>query len=140
MRFFAIAASVLMLGATVASADPIEDRQAVMKARGAQLRVLVPIAQEKQPFDAAAVMEALEVLAANAAATDIDVLWAPGTEGGKSSPKIWEDRAGFQAATDKFAADTAAAVEANPQDLASFQAAFGTVASNCGSCHEGYRL
>ena len=36
--------------------------------------------------------------------------------------------------------NTAAAVEAAPQDLAAYQAVFGAVASNCGSCHEAYRM
>ena len=140
MKYFAIAASVLLLGTVAASADPVEDRQAHMKERGGAMRVLVPIAQEKNPFDAAAVMDALQVLEANAESLDIDALWPAGSEGGKSSPKIWEDMDGFKAAHEKYDADVEAAIAANPQDLASFQAVFGTVASNCGSCHEAYRL
>ena len=37
-------------------------------------------------------------------------------------------------------ADTAAAVAANPQDLASFQTAFKQVTANCGACHQTFRL
>jgi cytochrome c556 len=142
MRLLAFAASAAMLIVTAASADPIEDRKNIMKERAAQMRVLGPIAQGQQPFDAAAVMAALETLNANAMATDVDALWPAGTETGdtKSAPKIWEDMAGFKAAMDKYKADVAAAVEANPQDLASFQAVFGPLAANCGSCHETYRL
>jgi cytochrome c556 len=140
MKFLAIAASALLIGVTAASAGPIEDRQALMKQRGGAMGVLVPIVQEKNAFDAAAVMAALETLKANAESVDIDVLWAPGTEGGKSGPKIWEDRAGFQAASDKFKADAEAAVAANPQDLEALRAVFGPLASNCGSCHEAFRL
>lgn len=142
MRLLALAASAAALVVTAASADPIEDRQNIMKERGAQMRVLAPIAQGKQPFDAAAVMEALEKLNANAMATDVDALWPAGSDTGdtESSPKIWEDMAGFKAAMDKFKADAAAAAAANPQDLAAFQAMFGPLAGNCGSCHETYRL
>ena len=140
MKYFAIAASILMLGTATASADPISDRQALMKERGGAMGVLVPIAQGKNPFDAAAVMAALESLEANAEKADVDVLWAPGTEGGKSSPKIWEDMDGFKAAHAKFDADVEAAIAANPQDLDAFQAVFGTVAGNCGACHQAYRL
>jgi cytochrome c556 len=120
-----------MLIVTAASADPIEDRKNIMKERGAQMRVLAPIAQAKQPFDAAAVMDALQKLQENAARIDVDALWPAGTEMGdtKSAPKIWEDMAGFKAA-----------VSANPQDLAAFQSVFGPLAGNCGSCHEAYRL
>lgn len=143
MRLALLAASAISLTVTAAFADAISDRKEIMKERGAQMRVLAPIAQGKQPFDAAAVMDALEKLHDNAGRTDVAVLWAPGTETGgdnESSPRIWEDMAGFQAASDKYAADIAAAIAANPQDLAAFQAVFGPVASNCGSCHEGYRL
>ena len=142
MKFFAIAASALLLGATAASADPVEDRQALMKERGAQMQVLVPMAQEKQPFDAAAALAALETLAANAASVDVDALWPEGSTGGKNdtAPAAWENRDEFVAAHDKFKADTEAAVAANPQDLDSFKPVFGSVAQNCGSCHETYRL
>lgn len=142
MKFFAIAASALLLGATVASADPVEDRQALMKERGAQMQVLVPMAQEKVPFDAAAAMAALETLAANAASVDVEALWPEGSTGGKNdtAPAAWENWDEFVAAHEKYQADTAAAVAANPQDLDSFKPVFGSVASNCGSCHEAYRL
>jgi cytochrome c556 len=142
MRLALVAASALSLMVTGAFADAITDRKDLMKERGAQMRILGPIAQGQQPFDAAVVMDALQKLNENAEATDVSVLWAPGTETGdtKSSPKIWEDMAGYQAATDKYTADTAAAVAANPQDLAAFQAVFGPVAGNCGACHEAYRM
>lgn len=142
MKLFAYvaAAASLMIGSAVA--DPIDDRKANMKERGALLRVLAPVAQGRQDFDAATVLDALEKLSVNAqAATDIDALWPEGSESGdtKSAATIWSDREGYKAASDKFAADVAAAVEAAPQDLAAFQAAFGPVAGNCGACHEVYR-
>ena len=142
MKFFAIAASALLLGATAASADPVEDRQALMKERGAQMQVLVPMAQEKQPFDAAAALAALETLAANAASVDVEALWPEGSTGGDNdtAPAAWENFDAFKAAHAKFKADTEAAVAANPQDLESFKPVFGSVAQNCGSCHETYRL
>lgn len=143
MKLFALATVAFSIMVAGASADPIADRKENMKERGALMRILAPVAQGQQPFDAATVLDALEKLSANAeAATDIDALWPAGTESGdtKSSPRIWEDRAGYQAASDKFAADTAAAVEAAPQDVDAYRAVFGPVAANCGTCHEGYRL
>lgn len=143
MKFVAFAAAAASLMVTGALADPIDDRKELMRERGALMRVLAPIAQGQQPFDAATVLDALEQLAANGQrGVDIDAYWPAGTETGdtKSSPKIWEDRAGFQAAADKFAADTAAAVAANPQDLDAYRAVFGPAAGNCGTCHEAYRL
>ncbi|HWK15018.1 MAG TPA: cytochrome c [Rhizobiaceae bacterium] len=140
--------SLIFLGAaallitSAASADPIADRKSLMKERGAQMRVLGPIAQGKAPFDAAAVLDALEKLNANAQATDIEALWPAGSETGdtKSGPAIWSDREGFAAAETKLEDDLAAAVAAKPADLAAFQAVFGPVAADCGACHEKYRL
>lgn len=142
MKLVAYAVAAVSLLVTGASADPIADRKALMKERGGIMRTLGPIAQGQQPFDAATVLAALEQLNANAAKTDVEALWPAGSETGdtKSSPKIWSDMAGFKAATDKFTADTAAAVAAKPQDLAAFQAVFGPVAGNCGACHEAYRM
>lgn len=144
MKLLTIASAVAMtVLATASQADPIEDRKNLMKERGGQMRVLGPIAQGQQPFDAAAVMAALETLNTNAkAGTDIDALWPAGSEAGdtKSAPSIWADRGGFKAAAEKYAADVAAAVAANPQDLQAFQAVFGPVAGNCGACHGAFRL
>jgi cytochrome c556 len=143
MRLFFYAAAALSVTIAGAGADPIEDRKNLMKERGSLMRVLAPVAQGQQPFDAATVLDALEKLNANAqAGTDVAALWPAGTESGdtKSAPAIWSNAAGFQAAADKFATDAAAAVEAAPQDLAAFQAVFGPVAGNCGTCHEAFRM
>ncbi len=144
MRILAIAATAAVLATSltaVAVADPIADRKQNMRDRGAQMRVLGPIAQGQQPFDAAAVHAALDALNAAAQATDVPALWPAGSDTGdtKSSPKIWQDMAGFTAAMDKFKADAAAAA-AKPADVDAFRAVFGPVAANCGSCHQAWRL
>lgn len=138
------AAFATLAMAVTASADPIEERQEIMKERGALLRILGPIAQERQPFDADIVLDALERLNANAqASTDIDALWPEGTESGgdtESAPAVWSNRDGFKSLTDEYAAHAAAALEAAPQDLDAFRTVFSPVAASCGTCHEGYRL
>lgn len=142
MKIIAYAAAALSVMIVGAAADPLTERKDLMKERGAQMRVLGPIAQGQQPFDAGTVMAALEVLAQNAAkASDLDTYWPDGSEGGdtRSLPSIWSDRAGYQAASDKYRTDVDAAVAANPQDLASFQAVFGPMSGNCGTCHQTYR-
>lgn len=143
MRILACLAA-LSFSVSGVAADPIADRQALMKERGDLMRVLVPIMREQQPFDAATVLDTLEKMNANAqAATDVDALWPEGSETGgdtESAPSIWEDREGFVAATNKYAADAQAAAEAAPQDLDAFRGAFAPVAANCGTCHEAYRL
>ena len=123
-----------------AIADPVADREAVMKANGKAVGALVPIVKGEAPFDAAAVAAGLAVLNESAKAIDTAALFPEGVAGESGSPKIWEDKAGFIAAMDKFKADAAAAAAAPAADLAAFQAQFGTVTQNCSSCHEVYRI
>jgi cytochrome c556 len=104
---------------------------------------LVPIAKGEKPFDAAAVLAALQTLNDDAQKLDVAVLFPAGSETGgdtTASPKIWEDPAGFQAAVDKFKADADAAVAAPPQDAAAVGATVGALGKNCGGCHETFRI
>lgn len=143
-----IIASTLVLGLAfpaTAMADPILERQELMDERRTLMRVLGPIAQGEQDFDADAVLQALEAMSANAAEVSerIDELWAQGTETGhdtESAPSIWEDFDGYRELTEQFAGNTASAAEAAPGDLDEFRAVFQPVASSCGACHEDYRL
>jgi cytochrome c556 len=134
-----IAAALVALFAAPALADPIEDRQALMKERGQIMRTLGPIAQGRQPFDAATVMAALEQLNANAQAHDVATLYPAGSEGGDAAAAIWTDMEGFRAADERYKQGVAAALAAAPQDLDAFRASFGPAAQNCGACHESYR-
>lgn len=142
MRKLVLAISALALAGSAAFADPIADRKALMKANGAAVGKIVPMVRGAQPFDAAVALDALKTLADDAARMDPAVLWPAGSDKGdtKSSPRIWEDMAGFQAAIDKFKADTAAAVAAAPQDLDQLKASFGAIGQNCAACHQAYRL
>ena len=141
MKSFVLSLSLLAASLSPASANPLEDREAQMKERGRLVGSLSAIVKGEQPFDAAKVMETLEALAGNAA-VDLEVLWPAGSDTGDTtaSPKIWEDFAGFHAADGKYRADIAAAIAASPQDAAALAPAFGGIASNCGSCHEVFRL
>lgn len=142
MKSVYVALSVLALSLTTASADPIADRKASMKERGGLAGQLAPIARGEQGFDAAKVAEVFAALHANAEAYDVDALFPADSATGdtKASPKIWEDLAGYKAAADKYKADVASAVAANPQDLDAFRAEFGKITANCGACHQAWRL
>ena len=142
MRKLILAISALALAGSAAFADPIADRKALMKANGAAAGQIAPMVRGAKPFDAAAALTALKSLEEDAQKMDPAVLWPAGSDKGdtKSSPKIWEDMAGFQAAIDKFKADTAAAVASPPQDLDALKAQFGAIGANCGTCHQAYRL
>lgn len=142
MRKLVFAISALALATSAALADPIADRQALMKANGKAMKVLVPITKGEKPFDTAVVLDALKTLNDDAQKIDVAVLFPAGSETGDTtaSPKIWEDMAGFQAKVDKFRADTAAALAAPPQDAAALGATVGAIGSNCGGCHETFRI
>lgn len=138
MRKLVLAISALALAGSAALADPIADRKALMKANGAAVGKIAPMVRGAQPFDAAVALEALKTLADDAQKMEPAVLWPAGSDKGdtKSSPKIWEDAAGFKAAVDKFRADTAAAVAAPPQDLDQLKTKFGAIGANCSGCHQ----
>lgn len=141
MKSIVLCASILALSASTALAEPIADRKAQMKARGALVGELAPIARGQQPYDAAKVMATLEEMSKNAE-TDISVLWPAGSETGDhtSAPKVWEDPSAFEAAVDKYKSDVDAAVAAKPQDIDAFRPLFGAITSNCGACHEDFRV
>lgn len=112
-----------------------------MKSNGAAMGTLAPIVKGEKPFDAAVVLEALTKLNEDAQKMDVATLWPAGSDTGdtKSSPAIWSDPAGYQAAVDKFKADAAAALAAAPQDVEALKVQMGVVGANCGACHKAFR-
>jgi len=143
MRFKIILAGLaLSLGAlTVAqAADPIAERQALMKANGAATKTIVQMVQGKTPFDAAAAQAAFEKIAA-----DMKVfpsLFPEGSDQGKTtaSPAIWQDKAGFEALAAKLGADAAAGAAAAAGGLDAIKASAAAIGGSCQSCHEKFRI
>lgn len=142
MRKLILAISLLAFAGSTALADPILDRQALMKERGKIVGALSKVVKGEEAFDAASVMASLQALQANAEKFDVDALFPAGSDQGDTtaSPKIWEDMAGFKAAEDKYLGDVKAAVAAAPADADALKGQFGTIASNCGTCHQAYRV
>lgn len=142
MRKLVIAISMLALAASAAFADPVLDRQALMKERGKIVGGLSKVVKGEEPFDAAAVLTQLQALQANAVKFDADALFPAGSDTGDTtaSPRIWQDMAGFNAAEDKYLADVKAAVAAAPADADALKAQVGAIGSDCGTCHQGYRI
>lgn len=142
MKSMILSLAMVAAAMSVASADPIADRKALMKERGGLVGQIAPIAKGEQPFDAAKVAEVFAALQANAEKYDVDALFTADSKTGdtKASPKIWDDMAGYKAAADKYKADVTAAAAAKPQDLDAFRAEFGKVTANCGGCHQAWRL
>lgn len=142
MRKLILAISTVALAVSAAYADPIADRKAIMKERGGLVGGLAKMAEGKTPFDAAAVLTALQGLQANEDKLDIDALFTPGSDQGDTtaSPKIWEDMAGFKADNDRYKAALAAAVAAPAQNVAALGAQVGALGKECGTCHETFRV
>lgn len=133
--------TVLALGATaVAAQDPIAARKDLMKGLGGQTKAGAQMAKGSDPFDLA---KAKAIFAAYQDAAVKGPTLFPDTSktGGdtEASPKIWENKADFDAKFTKMGADAKAASD-SVKDLDSFKVAFGTVTKNCGGCHEGYRV
>ncbi|TPL49462.1 cytochrome c [Mesorhizobium sp. B2-4-6] len=142
MRMLVIAISMLAFAGSAACADPIKDRQALMKERGKLAGQISKVVKGEEPFDAAAVLTALQALEANAEKFDADKLFPTGSDKGDTTagPKIWEDMAGFKAAEDKFLADAKAAVASPPADVDALKTQLNTLGGDCGTCHQTYRI
>lgn len=142
MRKLVIAISLLAFAGSAAYADPIKDRQALMKERGKLAGQLSKVVKGEEAFDAAAVLTALKALEANAEKFDAEKLFPAGSDKGDTTaaPKIWEDMPGFKAAGDKFLADVNAAVASPPADVDALKAQLNTIGGDCGTCHETYRI
>ena len=128
----------LGVGGALADSDAIATRRALMKADGADLRVLVDMMQGKTAFDLAAAQKAFagfEDIAAKAPA-----LFPPDSKTGDTNalPAIWDNKADFEGRFAKFGADAKAAAAA-VTDQASLKANLPGVLKNCGGCHELYK-
>ena len=133
--------SVLSLTGHAMAADPIETRQTIMSSVSAAAKVSGGMAKGEIPFNPDVAMAALTTFAA--AGLSYSAFFPEGSDTGgdtRAKETIWTDRDGFVAASEKFAADANAAIAAEPADLDAFKAAFGSVAENCQSCHEEYRV
>jgi len=140
MKRLLLAAAALAIAATASFADPVEDREALMKSFGAAVGKLAPIAKGEQPFDEAAVLTALETLNTQIQKFDANALFPEGSIGdSRALPAIWVNWDDFVARHDKFQADVADAVANPPADQKALGATLGKIGGNCAGCHENYR-
>lgn len=138
----AIVASSVLFTVSIAQADAIADRKAKMKEVGKNLGIIGKMVKGEATFDSAAALAAY--VGMGEASRGFGELFPEGSEtGGKTtaSPKIWSDRAGFNAKGQAFGNDLLAAVNGGaPTDIAALKVSFGTVAKNCKACHTDYRV
>jgi len=131
--------------AAVAADDPVATRITLMDASGAATALAGGMLKQQVPYSPAAGMASIATW--EAVAVTIGSYFPDGSEGAgrsKAAPKVWEDRAGFEAGLAKFREATTAAMkgagEDGPPDLAAFQKLAQPVMGTCKSCHETYRL
>ena len=140
-----VVVGTLLLGAGVVAAqqDQLKLAQDQMKGNGRNAGAVAAIVKGEKPYDQATVDAALaqfEDTVKKFPTLFPDSLKGQKWEGEYSpSPKVWEDKAGFQAKVANFAK---AVAEAKPKikDLDSLKANFSSVTKECGGCHETFRL
>jgi cytochrome c556 len=136
----AVAALAIGVTAVAAQSDPIAARKALMKANGDQAKIAAAMAKGEAPFDLAKAKAAFASF--QEAGEKAPNLFPDNSKTGGDTaalPKIWEDKADFNAKLAKFAADSKAARE-TVKDFDSFKAALGNIGKECGGCHELYRV
>ena len=144
-RVLVVAAALLLsVGAGVAQQDIVKKDQDVMKATGRALGgVLSPMFKGEKPYDQAAVDGAIKTL--EDTAKNLPTMFPASTKGLKadgdysSSPKIWEDKAGFDAKIADFTKAVSDA-KAKIKDADTLKANFPSIGKACGGCHETYRV
>lgn len=146
MKRSVLVAAVLLLGvsAVVAQQDLIEQSHAQMKANGKSLGgVLSPMARGDKPYDQAAVDAALAQL--DESSKKLPSLYPASVKGVKQtgdytpSPKIWDDKVGFDSAIAAFGKAVTEA-KGKIKDAESLKATLPTIGKSCSGCHETFRV
>jgi cytochrome c556 len=121
-----------------AAADPIADRQAILKGFGDATRPVAAMLKGEAPADVAKAKEALAAYVAGSA--KLPALFPDNSRTGKTeaSPRIWAEKARFEGLFAKLGKDAEAA-SAAITDEASLKANFPKVLGNCKACHDDFR-
>lgn len=129
----AVGLSSLML----AGADPVADRQAVMKEVGQSMKDAAGI-NSAATFDAAKAKSIMGKVAADAKKAAGLFPAGSGTDAKTlAAAKIWEDNADFTKRMNELA--TLATAAGGAADVATYGPAFKAVGATCKSCHDIYR-
>jgi len=144
MKRAVVAMGVLMLGATaVIAQDQLKDTQAIMKANGKNAGALSAMVKGEKPYDQATVDTALAQF--DDTAKKLPKLFPASLKGQafegdyQTSPKIWDDKAGFDEHIATFAKAVGEA-KGKIKDVDTLKAELGLIGKQCGGCHETYRI
>ena len=145
-RFVSVIATMpFWLSTAIAQTNPVDERSMLMDAQGKYFygRLLRDMIDEKKPYDQKIVDEAFATLLDTT--RKLPGLF-PDTAKGQSkdsdyysSPKVWENKADFDARMAKFLKD-AETYASSTKSLAALKVAFPAIRKDCDGCHEIYRL
>jgi cytochrome c556 len=134
---------LLGVGVVMAQQDLVTKAQTVMKANGKNAGAMGAMVKGEKPYDQATVDAAFAQF--EETAKQLPMLFPASIKGLKaegdysSSPKIWDDKAGF----DEHIASFAKVLSDNKgkiKDIDSLKANFPLIGKQCGGCHETYRV
>ena len=143
-RMFVVAGALLLsVGAVVAQQDQVKRTQGIMKDNGKNAGALSAMVKGEKPYDQSTVNAALAQF--EDTAKNLPTLFPASLKGAKfegdysPSPKIWSDKAGFDAAIASFA-KTVTEAKAKIKDLDSLKATMPAIGKECSNCHETFRV
>ncbi|MFT4116962.1 c-type cytochrome [Bradyrhizobium sp.] len=145
MKRALIVGSVLLFGlsAVWAQQDSVKEVQTLMKGNGRNAGAMSAMVKGDKPYDQATVDTALAQFADTA--KKLPGLFPDSAKGVKldgdyyASPKIWEDKAGFEAKIASFAKVVGEA-KGNVKDLDTLKPTLTAIGKECGGCHETFRV
>src|SRR5580692_522928 len=134
---------LLGVGAVVAQMDQVKQTQTVMKGNGKNAGALAAMVKGEKPYDQATVDAAMAQF--EDTIKKFPTLFPDSIKGLKpegdyfASPKVWEDKTGFNEHIASFAKAVADA-KGKITDLDSLKATLPVIGKQCGGCHETYRV
>ncbi|WFU19035.1 cytochrome c [Bradyrhizobium sp. CB3481] len=145
MNRIVVVAAVLAFsaGAVVAQQDQVKRTQGMMKDNGKNAAALSAMVKGEKPYDQSTVNAALAQF--EDTAKNLPTLFPASMKGLKlegdydPSPKIWEDKAGFESKTQSFAKVVDDA-KSKIKNLDTLKAELPVIGKQCGGCHETYRI
>ncbi len=121
--------------------DPVHERHELMEGVGDAAKPIGKMFKGERDYDMEVVMASLKTWHdASMRFGDLFPVGSETGEGTEAAPAIWEDRAGFDEALDKFRVATEAALAASPETLEAAKPAIGPVFETCKGCHDTYRI
>ena len=145
MKRTALVVGALLLGAGAvwAQQDLVKQNQDIMKGNAKGLGGMIAMVKGEKPYDQAAVTAALAQL--DETAKKLPTMFPDSIKGMNPggdyevSPKIWDDKAGFNAKIEEFAKVVADA-KSKITDLDTLKVNAPVIGKACGNCHETFRI